>query len=195
VLGVGCWSFCLGVLWEVIPDNPEEHSECNLPDLYETEPLPLAYWDGLFYALTAEIRCGAVDNPLDTFSASLRWGPLELSGAVGGTHLSVMATETPTSDRTTEMPTSDRTYGDTVQLLGLTPKQPNQGLPPTTSRYSEAEARRRLAPGGSDDCSLFCDSPESDSPRSSQRARGRILVDPAYREISTDTMQSDGEGD
>jgi len=44
------------------------------------------YWDGLFYALTAEIRYGAVDNPLDTFSASLRWGPLELPGAVGGTH-------------------------------------------------------------------------------------------------------------
>lgn len=92
------------------------------------------------------------------------------------------------------MPTSDRTYGDTGQLLGLTPKQPNQGLPPTTSRYSEAEARRRLAPGGSDDCSLFCDSPESDSPRSWQRARGRTLEDPAYRDISTNTMQSDGEG-
>jgi hypothetical protein len=105
-LGDGCWSFCLGALWEVIPNNPEEHNECNLPDLYETEPLPLAYWDGLFYALTAEIRCGAVDNPLDTFSASLRWGPLELSGAVGDTHLSVMATETLTSDRTTEMPTT-----------------------------------------------------------------------------------------
>ena len=29
---------------------------------------------------------GAVDNPSDHFSASLRWGPAELSGAVNGTH-------------------------------------------------------------------------------------------------------------
>lgn len=94
----------------------------------------------------------------------------------------------------TEMPTSDRTYGDTAQLLGLTPQQPNQ-VPPTRSRYSEAEARRRLAPGGSDDCSLFCDSSESNSPRSSQRARGGTMVDAGYRDISTNTMQSDEEGD
>jgi hypothetical protein len=36
----------------------------------------------------ARTRCGALDNPLDLSSASLRWGPLELSGAVGGTHRS-----------------------------------------------------------------------------------------------------------
>jgi hypothetical protein len=41
---------------DIIPDNPEEYNECNLPDIYENEPLPLAYWDGLFYALTAEIQ-------------------------------------------------------------------------------------------------------------------------------------------
>jgi hypothetical protein len=41
---------------EITPDKPEVYSECNLPDLYENEPLPLAYWDGLFYALTAEIQ-------------------------------------------------------------------------------------------------------------------------------------------
>jgi hypothetical protein len=108
--------------------------------------------------------------------------------------LSVLATETPTSDRTTEMPTSDRTYGDTGQLLGLTPKQPNQGFPPITMPYSEAEARRRLAPGGSDAVSLFCDSSDSGS-RSSQRARGRIMVDSAYRDFTSNTIQSDGEGD
>ena len=95
-----------------------------------------------------------------------------------------------------EMPTSDRTYGDTRQLLGLTPRQQNQEIPPPTRPYKEIlEARRRLAPGGSDDVSLFCDSSESDSPRSSQIARGRIIVDPAYRDISTNTIQSDREGD
>jgi hypothetical protein len=183
-MGAGCWSVCLGVLWETILDNPEGHSECNLPDLYENEPLPLAYWDGIFYALTAEIQCGAVDNPLDTFSALRRWGPLKLSGAVGGTHPSTMASE---------MPTSDRTYGDTGQLLGLTPKQPDQGLLPTAMPYSELEARMMLAPGGSDAVSLFCDISDSDS-RSWQRARGRIMVDPAYKDISTNNIQSDGEG-
>lgn len=91
-----------------------------------------------------------------------------------------------------EMPTSDRTYGDTGQLLGLTPEQPNQGVPPTTMPYTGLDTRVR--PGGSSGCSLFCDSPESDS-RSSQRARGRILVDSAYRDVSSNTIQSDGEGD
>jgi hypothetical protein len=41
---------------EIKPDDPEEYHECNLPDLHDEEPLPLAYWEGLFYALTAEIR-------------------------------------------------------------------------------------------------------------------------------------------
>lgn len=41
---------------DIKPDDPEEHSECNLPKLDHDEPLPLAYWDGLFYALVAEIR-------------------------------------------------------------------------------------------------------------------------------------------
>ena len=36
----------------------------------------------------ARTRCGGVDNSLDIFSASLRWLPLELSGAVDGTHRS-----------------------------------------------------------------------------------------------------------
>ena len=36
---------------DVTPDNPEEDSECDLPELHEHDPLPLAYWDGLFYAL------------------------------------------------------------------------------------------------------------------------------------------------
>lgn len=41
---------------EIKPDDPEEYNECNLPDLHNYKPLPLAYWDGLFYALIAEIR-------------------------------------------------------------------------------------------------------------------------------------------
>jgi len=41
---------------DIKPDDPEEYNECNLPDLHDEEPLPLAYWEGLFYALTAEIR-------------------------------------------------------------------------------------------------------------------------------------------
>lgn len=95
-----------------------------------------------------------------------------------------------------EIPTSDQTYGDTRQLLGLTPTQPTKDIPPTTRPYKEIlEARRRAAPGGSDDVSLFCDSPESDSPRSSQRGRGRIMVDPVYRDFSSNTIPSDGEGD
>jgi hypothetical protein len=104
------------------------------------------------------------------------------------------------------VPTSDRTYGDTGQLLGLTPKQPSQGVPPTTMPNTGLDAEVRA--GASSDCSLFCDSPESDSrssqracdspesdSRSSQRARGRILVDSAYRDVSSNTIQSDGEGD
>ena len=45
-------------LWfrDITPDNPEEDSECNLPELYENGPLFLVYWEGLFYALAAEIR-------------------------------------------------------------------------------------------------------------------------------------------
>jgi hypothetical protein len=41
---------------DITPDNPEDESECKLPELHEHEPLPLVYWEGLFYALTAEIR-------------------------------------------------------------------------------------------------------------------------------------------
>jgi len=50
------------------------------------------------------------------------------------------------------VPTSDRTYGDTGQLLGLTPKQPNQGVPPTTMPYTGLDTRVRA--GASSDCSL-----------------------------------------
>ena len=52
-----------------------------------------------------------------------------------------------------------------------------------------AESRRPGAAFG-----LFCDSPHSDS-HSSQRARGRILADPIHRDISSNTVQSDAEGD
>ncbi|KAM0711974.1 hypothetical protein Q7P35_001344 [Cladosporium inversicolor] len=41
---------------EITPGNPEEHSECNLPELHDNESLPLACWNGLFYAIIAEIR-------------------------------------------------------------------------------------------------------------------------------------------
>jgi hypothetical protein len=41
---------------DITPDNPEEDSECKLPELHENERLPLAYWEGSFYALAAEIR-------------------------------------------------------------------------------------------------------------------------------------------
>ncbi|GAB7326126.1 hypothetical protein MBLNU13_g10138t1 [Cladosporium sp. NU13] len=41
---------------DIKPDDPEEYSECNLPALHDYESLPLAYWEGLFYALAAEIN-------------------------------------------------------------------------------------------------------------------------------------------
>jgi hypothetical protein len=41
---------------DITPDDPEYLDECTLPELRNQEPLPLAYWDGLFYALIAEIR-------------------------------------------------------------------------------------------------------------------------------------------
>ncbi|GAB7329501.1 hypothetical protein MBLNU13_g01278t2 [Cladosporium sp. NU13] len=102
-----------------------------------------------------------------------------------------------------EMPTSDQTYGDTGQLLGLTPRQPHQYIPPTTMPSSApnaasgqpttgratAESKR---PGAA--FSLFCDSSDPD-PHSSQKARGEILADPTSRDISSNTVQSDGEGD
>lgn len=104
-----------------------------------------------------------------------------------------------------EMPTSDRTYGDTGQLLGLTPRQPNQDIPRTTMPFGRRDTHQRSVPGRStaeptkpeSRMSLFADdsSVGSSYSRSSQRARGRILVDPNYREISSNTIQSDGEGD
>jgi hypothetical protein len=41
---------------EITPNDPEMHDECHLPDLDDIEPLPLVYWEGLFYALVAEIQ-------------------------------------------------------------------------------------------------------------------------------------------
>jgi hypothetical protein len=107
-------------------------------------------------------------------------------------------------------PTSDRTYGDTGQLLGLTPKQPTQALSPAVIPRDGPEARMIPAPGRSTTettmtesglrsaaASLYgaesvLDSPDS---RSTQRARGDVQVHSYYREISSNTMQSDGEGD
>jgi len=41
---------------DVDPNTPEALGECQLPELDERDTLPLAYWDGLFYALIAEIK-------------------------------------------------------------------------------------------------------------------------------------------
>jgi hypothetical protein len=41
---------------DIRPDDPEGWNECILPELHNQEALPLAYWDGLFYALIAEIQ-------------------------------------------------------------------------------------------------------------------------------------------
>jgi hypothetical protein len=41
---------------EVDPNTPEALGECQLPELDDRDTLPLAFWDGLFYALIAEIK-------------------------------------------------------------------------------------------------------------------------------------------
>lgn len=41
---------------DVDPNSPEAFGECQLPELDELDTLPLAFWDGFFYALIAEIR-------------------------------------------------------------------------------------------------------------------------------------------
>lgn len=41
---------------DIAPDDLETWDECHLPELHGEDPLPLAYWEGLFYALIAEIR-------------------------------------------------------------------------------------------------------------------------------------------
>jgi hypothetical protein len=107
-------------------------------------------------------------------------------------------------------PTSDRSYGDTGQLLGLTPKQPAPTLLPATTLCDGPEARMRPAPGRSTTETTMTesglrsaaaslhgvesalDSPDS---RSTQRARGGLQVHSYYREMSHNTMHSDGEGD
>ena len=114
------------------------------------------------------------------------------------------------SEKASDLPTSDRTYGDTGQLLGLTPKQPGQDLAPATMAYSELDARIRPAPGRSTTATTTTDSglrsvgaslhyggsvlgsPDS---RSTQRARGGTQMHPSHRESSSNTMRSDGEGD
>ena len=106
-----------------------------------------------------------------------------------------------------EMPTSERTYGDTGQLLGLTPKQPIQDLLPTTTHDSGLDARVRPAPGRSTTkttmtkpglqnaaASLFDDDGDSFDSRSPQIGRCR-MYNPSFRKISSNTIHSDGEGD
>jgi hypothetical protein len=41
---------------DIRPDDPEYLHECTLPELHNQDTLPLACWEGLFYALIAEIR-------------------------------------------------------------------------------------------------------------------------------------------
>lgn len=41
---------------DIRPDDQEEWAECHLPELNDCDTLPLAYWEGLFYALIAEIQ-------------------------------------------------------------------------------------------------------------------------------------------
>jgi hypothetical protein len=41
---------------DVDPNTPEALGECQLPELDDRDTLPLAFWDGLFYALVAEIK-------------------------------------------------------------------------------------------------------------------------------------------
>ena len=105
------------------------------------------------------------------------------------------------SAMTSEMPTSDRSYGDTGRLLNLTPRQPHQGIPPTTMPSSApgvasgrpstgtatAQPRRPGAGFG-----LFWDtSSDGSSPsQSPQRHRRRILVDETYREPANPTTET-----
>lgn len=114
------------------------------------------------------------------------------------------------SDKASELPTSDRTYGDTGQLLGLTPKQPIRDLIPISMPHGGLGARIRPAPGRSTTETTMTESglrsaaasvhgaesalgsPDS---RSTQRARGDTQVHANHREISSNTMRSDGEGD
>lgn len=71
------------------------------------------------------------------------------------------------------------------------PANQNYRVPETTTaETATAESRR---PGAA--FSLFCDSPHHSDSHSSQRARGRILADPMHRDISSNTVQGDGEGD
>lgn len=107
-----------------------------------------------------------------------------------------------------ELPTSDRTYGDTNQLLALTPRQPEPGF---SLSYPEPEPCIRPAPGRSTTettiielgrrsatASLHgADSPQ-DSPesQSTQKARGDARGQLDYpRDFSSNTMRSDEEGD
>ena len=41
---------------DVDPNSPEALGECQLQELDDLDTLPLAFWDGLFYALIAEIK-------------------------------------------------------------------------------------------------------------------------------------------
>jgi hypothetical protein len=41
---------------DVDPNSPEASGECQLQELDELDTLPLAFWDGLFYALIAEVK-------------------------------------------------------------------------------------------------------------------------------------------
>lgn len=41
---------------DIRPDDQEEWAECHLPELSDCDTLPLAYWEGLFYAIIAEIQ-------------------------------------------------------------------------------------------------------------------------------------------
>jgi hypothetical protein len=97
-----------------------------------------------------------------------------------------------------EQPTSDRTYGETGQLLGLTPTyggqdarmRPAPGRSTTDTTIRESGLRSAAASlYGAD--TIF-GSPDS---RSTQRARGETQVHADYREMSSNTLQSDDEGD
>lgn len=114
------------------------------------------------------------------------------------------------SEKASELHTSERTYGDTGQLLGLTPRQPTRDIQPITSSRERPEAfmrptlgrlteettlaipRLRTAVANQLGARSAHNSPES---RSTQRGRTAAHSHPDYSVMSSDTIRSDGEGD
>jgi hypothetical protein len=137
----------------------------------------------------------------------------ELSGrALSGRALSARALPArESSEKTSELPTSERTYGDTNQLLNLTPAQRVTKAPPATNAPGdEHEAYMRPAPRlsatemtatepGLQSATASIHSMRSQyglpGSRSIEIPRGGPHMQMDYREMSEATIRSDTEGD